>query len=409
MSNHSASSCESSDRLRDAMVAELRERGVIRSSEVAAAFAKVPREKFAPEASLSAAYSVRDTVVTKRDAEGRATSSISAPWLQAEMLEAARLRPGARVLEVGSGGYNAALIAELVGPEGVVISMDIDPFVTERATRFLAETGYPHVKVVLGDAEHAADELGPFDVVLVTIGAWDCPWGHLLAPGGRMIVPLRFCGLTRSFTFVREGDHFAGLNPTVCGFIPIQGAGAHHEHVAALADGTVNLLVDAGPALDVAALDLALDGDRTEQWTGVTVGYGEPIDTLHLWAATQTETFGVIWRDPERGSDRIEPAMRWFTPALVTPDSFAYLTSRPQQREDSESGEHRYELGVHGHGRSAGDLVRRLAVEVVAWNSEWRAHPGPDFTLYPIEASVPAPAIGRIFPKRHTQLVLAWR
>ncbi|NRQ37988.1 hypothetical protein HII36_40090 [Nonomuraea sp. NN258] len=112
------------------MVAELRTCGVLRSPE-AAAFAAVPHEKFAPDA---ATYSTRDTVVTKRSAEGRATSSISAPWLQAEMLEAARLRPGGRVLEVGRGGYNAALTAELVGPEGVVISVDIDPFVTERAT-----------------------------------------------------------------------------------------------------------------------------------------------------------------------------------------------------------------------------------------------------------------------------------
>ncbi|SEH02379.1 protein-L-isoaspartate(D-aspartate) O-methyltransferase [Nonomuraea solani] len=65
------------------MVAELRACGVLRSPEVAAAFAAVPREKFAPEAVVSAAYSIRDTVVTKRNAEGKATSSISAPWLQA--------------------------------------------------------------------------------------------------------------------------------------------------------------------------------------------------------------------------------------------------------------------------------------------------------------------------------------
>jgi protein-L-isoaspartate O-methyltransferase len=44
------------------------------------------------------------------------------------------------VLEVGSGGYNAALIAEIVGPEGAVVTVDINPWVTERASRFLAET-----------------------------------------------------------------------------------------------------------------------------------------------------------------------------------------------------------------------------------------------------------------------------
>ncbi|MBE1584379.1 hypothetical protein ACFPOI_30370 [Nonomuraea angiospora] len=117
---------ESPDRLRADMVAELKEGAWIRSPHAEAALAKVPREKFAPEApSIAAAYSPMDTVVTKRDASGKATSSVSAPWLQAEMLEAAQLTRGARVLEIGSGGYNAALIAEIVGPEGLVVTVDI--------------------------------------------------------------------------------------------------------------------------------------------------------------------------------------------------------------------------------------------------------------------------------------------
>jgi protein-L-isoaspartate(D-aspartate) O-methyltransferase len=44
-----------------------------------------------------------------------------------------------RVLEIGSGGYNAALIAELVGPDGEVTTVDIDPFVVDRAQRYLAD------------------------------------------------------------------------------------------------------------------------------------------------------------------------------------------------------------------------------------------------------------------------------
>ncbi|MET9241305.1 class I SAM-dependent methyltransferase [Nonomuraea sp. NPDC003709] len=178
------SSPESPDLARADIVAQLKGRGSIHSPEVAAAFAKVPREKFAPEApSIAAAYSAMDAVVTNRDASGKATSSVSAPWLQAEMLEAALLTRGARVLEIGSGGYNAALIAEIVGPEGLVVTMDIDPFVTERATRFLTETGYPQVRVVLGDAEHIGDDDGLNDAILVTVGPWDCPWGAPARPG----------------------------------------------------------------------------------------------------------------------------------------------------------------------------------------------------------------------------------
>lgn len=80
-----------------------------------------------------------DVVVTRRDEHGKAISSVSAPWLQAVMLEEAGLGPGQRVLEIlGSGGYNAALMAELVGPTGEVTTVDIDPHVTARARRFLS-------------------------------------------------------------------------------------------------------------------------------------------------------------------------------------------------------------------------------------------------------------------------------
>lgn len=401
------SSSESSEVVRADMVAQLKERGSIHSPEVAEAFAKVPREKFAPEASLSAAYAVFDVVITKRNAEGKATSSVSAPWLQAEMLEAARLIRGARVLEIGSGGCNAALIAEIVGPDGLVVTVDIDPFVTERAARFLTETGYSHVKVILGDAEHVAAEFGPYDAILVTVGAWDCPWSHLLAPGGRMVIPLRFCGLTRSITFVRDGDRFVGLDPTVCGFVPIQGAGAHQEQVAALRDGAVTLTIDGGPTLDAAALDQALAGDPTELWTGVTVAGGESFDTLGLWTASVDETFGLIWRDPDRGCDLVRPILRWFCPALITPDSFAYLTYREVHRDD-KPGQVHHEFGIHGHGRQGAELAQRLADHVETWDRDWRRHPGPQFTLHPADAAVLAPVIGRIFRKRHTQLVMAW-
>ncbi|MEV5704782.1 methyltransferase, FxLD system [Actinoallomurus sp. NPDC052274] len=398
---------ESSDRLRAKLVATLRERGSIRSPAVAAAFTNVPREKFAPEVTLSAAYSAYDVIVTKRDAGGEAISSVSAPWLQAEMLEAARLERGARALEIGSGGCNAALISEIVGPDGLVVTVDIDPYVTERAARFLAETGYPHVKVVLGDAEHAAEPYGPYDAILVTAGAWDCPWGHLLAPGGRMVVPLRFASITRSLTFMRDGDRLIGQNPTVCGFVPIQGAGAHAEQEAVLAGGAVKLTIDGGPALDTAALDRALAGARTELWTTVTVGNGEPFDTLHLWLATVTNTFGWIWPNPDHDRDLISPAIRWFCPALITPDSFAYLTIRDAHSND-EAKERRHRFGAHGHGRHGADLVQQLAEHVATWDRDRRNGPGPDFTLDPADAAVPAPAVGRIFTKRHTQLVMSW-
>lgn len=144
----SARAAQLRGRLTDDMVVE----GTIVSNEVEAAFRTVPRHLFAPGTTLEQSYA-QDAVRTKRDQHGTTISSISAPWLQAMMLEQAGLRPGMRVLEIGSGGYNAALIAELVGADGAVTTVDIDPDVVDRARSCLAEAGYSRVHVVLADAE----------------------------------------------------------------------------------------------------------------------------------------------------------------------------------------------------------------------------------------------------------------
>ena len=78
------------------------------------------------------------------------------------------------VLEVGSGGYNAALLAELAD-RGRVISMDIDPEIAGRAREALTQQDMGRVRVVLGDAENGVPGLAPFDRIIVTAGAWDIP------------------------------------------------------------------------------------------------------------------------------------------------------------------------------------------------------------------------------------------
>ncbi|MGH3939411.1 MAG: hypothetical protein ACRDTG_12415 [Pseudonocardiaceae bacterium] len=97
------------DALREAMVGELHAREKIRTDEVASAFHAVPRHLFTPGVPWETAYA-NDTVITKRDEHGIALSSVSAPWPQAVMLEQAEIRRGMRILEIGSGGYNAAPI-----------------------------------------------------------------------------------------------------------------------------------------------------------------------------------------------------------------------------------------------------------------------------------------------------------
>ncbi|MGH4020978.1 MAG: methyltransferase, FxLD system, partial [Pseudonocardiaceae bacterium] len=210
--------------IRNALTDKLRSDGMIISSVVERAFRTAPRHLFVPEGTpLEVAYNADDSVATKRDQDGVIISSISAPFIQAQMIEQAGLGPGMSVLEIGSGGYNAALLAEVVGPGGRVVSVDIDPDVTDRASALLDATGYSsRVMVVRADAEHGVPELGePFDAILLTVGAWDISpaWLEQLSEDGRIVVPLRMNGITRSIGFRREGDHLVSTSAQVCGFV----------------------------------------------------------------------------------------------------------------------------------------------------------------------------------------------
>ncbi|MGK5543418.1 hypothetical protein ACSNOH_01560 [Streptomyces sp. URMC 127] len=173
---------ERAAQLRDKVVDELVERGEIVSKKAAAVMRKVERHKFAPEASLEDAYHTYNAVITKRNEHGKAVSSVSAPQIQAFMLEQAEISPGMRVLEIGSGGLNAAYLADLVGDAGEVTTVDIDQEVIDRTTRLPAEAGYSRVRVVLADATGGVSAHAPYDVIMVTVGTWDIPsaWGRQL-------------------------------------------------------------------------------------------------------------------------------------------------------------------------------------------------------------------------------------
>ena len=123
------------DELRAAMVDGIAGRhealGLVLSADVRRALLTVPRHLFAEgDADMEGAYADQ-AIVTKRDERGVSVSSVSAPWLQAMMIGQAGVGPGMRVLEIGSGGYNAALLREIVGDGGQVTTVDIDSEVAE--------------------------------------------------------------------------------------------------------------------------------------------------------------------------------------------------------------------------------------------------------------------------------------
>lgn len=391
-------------RLVDKIIAQRAElNNAVLSSEVEAALRAVPRHLFAPGVPLEQAYA-NDTVVTKRDEHGVSLSSVSAPWLQAMMLEQAQIRPGMRVLEIGSGGYNAALIAELVGVGGEVITVDIDPEVADRARGCLAAAGYGQVHVVLADAEGGVPDHAPYDRVIVTAGAWDIPpaWSEQLAEGGRLVVPLRMRGLTRSVVFERAGGHLVSRAYELCGFVPLQGAGAHQERLVLLHGEEVGLRLDDGQEVDAGLLRAALSQPRLQAWSGVTAGRGDRFDGLHLWLALVLPGFGLLKAQRE-AVDRGIVAHSWALgiPTAIEGGNLAYLALRPVTPERQRS-----EFGVYAHGPDAEVLADRMVRHIQSWDGTSLS---AQITTYPAgtpDDQLPEGAV--VLDKKHTRLTISW-
>ncbi|MEO3854502.1 methyltransferase, FxLD system [Acrocarpospora sp. B8E8] len=400
--------------LRDALVERLIATRQITSAEVEAAFRAVPRHEFAPAGTpLEAIYNPGDSVVTKRDEYGVAVSSISAPFIQARMIEQAELGPGMSALEVGSGGYNAALMAEVVGPNGRVVSVDIDPEVSDRARTLLETTGYgDRVTVVSGDAGHGVPEFGIFDRIIVTVGAPDIPgsWLKQLARDGVIVLPLIMNGVTRSIAFRRQGDHLASTSAEVCGFVPMQGDGAQPEKVLLLPDAQgchVRLRFNDGGPENPSLLDGVLATERTTVWSGVTIPHGVSFADLHLWFAGFLPGFCKLAAD--EGTVLAEERKTWFPFGVARGDSFAYLAVRPALEGAG------VEFGARAYGPHGQDAATAMVEQIEAWDRRARRGQVPTFAFWPtgsdsdsdqIRARLPEGVA--VFTAAHGLITISW-
>lgn len=392
---------------REAMVAWLENH--LTSPAVLAALRTVPREAFVPEGTpLADAYAPDRPVITRREEHGAATSSVSAASLQGRMIELAQVGPGARALEIGSGGYNAALLAEVVGEAGSVVSIDIDPWVTGRATEYLSATGYgDRVTVLTGDGELPVEGEGPFDAILVTVGAWDIApaWLDQLAQGGRLVVPLRMRSVTRTVALRWEGDHLVSEGTETGGFVPMQGIGGHDEHALHLPDpagGLLTLRFDDEVPAQPHLLDGVLATPELEAWSGIPLAHGQEFSGLHLWFASFLDGFCRINADPGSELSALQ-AQTWFPFGTAAGDSFAYLAIRPLQ--DGGPG---VEFGARAWGAHADGAAERLNAQVRAWDEAGRPDHA-DIAYWPDGADLAAAPQGAThLRKAHGVITISW-
>jgi protein-L-isoaspartate(D-aspartate) O-methyltransferase len=174
-------------REREAKVAELARRGLLRSERLRRAMLGVRREDFIPRHYRDHAY---EEVPLPLPGE-RAT--ISCPHSYPLFYEPLGLGEGHRFLEVGVGsGYGTALAREVVGAEGLVVAIDIDAVTLAFARANLQRAGYTDVVLVHGDGGLGHADHAPYDRICVTAACPDIPPPLIdqLAERGRLIAPV---------------------------------------------------------------------------------------------------------------------------------------------------------------------------------------------------------------------------
>lgn len=172
----------------------------------------------------------RNEALTSHQSRGESISSISQPSLVALMLEALQLAPGMTILEIGAGtGWNAALMGYLVGKQGHVYSIDIDPDVTQRARRHLRRMGCSNTTVLTRDGGAGYSRAAPYDRLITTVGCPDVlpSWYQQLRSQGLLLMNLQVLpGYSGCLLIAvcKQANHLSGTVLGYTGFVTLKGA-----------------------------------------------------------------------------------------------------------------------------------------------------------------------------------------
>jgi protein-L-isoaspartate(D-aspartate) O-methyltransferase len=414
------------DAARAQLARALRESGHTPSAAVQAAFEAVPRHLFVPELDAATAYQ-DEALVIKYGEDGLPVSSSSQPAMMAIMLEQLRLKPGHRVLEIGTGtGYNAAVMAHIVGPRGAVVTVDIDADLIARAQASLAEAGYSQVRASCADGGYGDALDAPFDRVIVTAGAWDIPpaWLDQLGPGGRLVLPLSVRGIQLSVGLERGADRWSdrwmATSAFRCGFVRMAGAFADPEPFRPLGlSPGLYVQADDGRQVDPAELAAALGSPALDVGAGIRARSRDELADLDLWltltqpgltrltimetAASRAQVGPLL---PFGGLAGDEHGLGIAGLAGVRPPRGAPSTaSRPGLDQRAYPGE----IVVRGYGPAGPTLAGYLARQVSVWDQ--LARPGTAslaLTVWPADADLTAPEDQIVLRRPHVRLAAGW-
>ncbi|MGH6689589.1 MAG: methyltransferase, FxLD system [Gammaproteobacteria bacterium] len=402
--------------LHEDLIRGLKAGGRIRAPEIEAAFLAVRRHHFLPSEPPNVAY--RDQVVTTKVKDGIPISASTQPSMMATMLEQLDLRPGHQVLEIGTGtGYNAALMAHIVGERGKVVTVDLDEDIVAEARENLGRAGYARVQCVRADGGDGHEDAAPFDRIIVTVGSWDIPPAlrQQLREGGRLVIPISIRGPQRSVAFERRGERLTSTSIVECDFSTAcrgEFAGpATRRQIAP--HGGVYVWFDGSRELDAAAAYRLLTAPSHDESTGIVATVGEVFGGIYLWLALHTVAFVQLGVADSALPDapcllRI-PGKLGLTAGLCGDHGMALLDLAAEDDPPTGLDDPRwFEISMRNFGRDV-EAGRELAALTRAWDDAGR--PGTDglrVAAYPIEARY-EPGPGEfVVDKRWSRLVLSW-
>jgi protein-L-isoaspartate(D-aspartate) O-methyltransferase len=180
----------------------------------------VPRELFVLPENQAIAYNDTPLSIGKGQ-------TISAPHMVGIMVEALDLEPGHKVLEIGAGsGYHAAVVAEMVKPEGKVYSLEIIPTLVEFAKNNIKNAGLENVvEIILADGSIGLKDQAPFDRIFVACASPDIPPPLLkqLKNDGKLLIPTGKGFYSELVQYHKIDDNFKKKDLGGCAFVPMKG------------------------------------------------------------------------------------------------------------------------------------------------------------------------------------------
>ncbi|GAC1322541.1 MAG: hypothetical protein NVSMB22_09390 [Chloroflexota bacterium] len=412
MKQREASDDDRIDRFRATMVDALRNDGTLTRPEVEAAFRRVPRHVFLPDIPPEDAY--RDVAIATKRVNGVPVSSSSQPAIMAIMLQQLDLHPGHRVLEIGAGtGYNAALMAHIVGEHGGVTTVDIDEDVAAGAERHLRHANVERVRVIHADGSQGYPDGAPYDRIILTVGAPDVLpawWEQLTFPGGRLVLPLSLGGPQESIALEHVDDHLTSRSIYDCGFMRLRGPSAGREVVFPLGpDPGLFLTLQESSDLDPEQIHALLRRPYRDERVGIAARPQEAWGSLRLWLGLHDSRVCALTAEASMTEhDIVPPFLQSPSPdtrntsyGLVSRQSVNLLTYGTMSSSS-------YKLFIRSFGNDDG-LGNRLREHVAAWDAAGR--PTSDrlhVDVYRKGAAPQAGATEMLLSNPWTDIVLRW-